>query len=98
MRYCGVPLYLGKQNKEFNNQFGYAWVPISRRGDLSNTDVIKIQCAQPQNHWHPPPTAQTLGPNWLIFWQEAPHLIAFRGTEAIFESPSGSRDMSPFLA
>ena len=62
------------------------------------TEVIEIEGAQLQNHWHPPPTAQTPGPNWLIFWREAPHLIAFRGTEAIFESPPESQDMSPFLA
>ena len=62
-----------------------------------NTEVIKIQGVQLENHWHPP-TAQTPGPNWLIFWLETPHLIAFRGTEAIFEFLPGSRDISPFLA
>ena len=32
----------------------------------------------------PPPTAHTPGPNWLIFWQETPHVNSFRITEAIF--------------
>ena len=52
---------------------------------LPNTEVIKIQGVRPRKSLAPPPTAQTPGPNWLIFWQETPHLIPFRGTEAIFE-------------
>ena len=32
-----------------------------------------------------PPTAQTTGPNWLIFWLVSPHVNTFRGIEAIFK-------------
>ena len=45
----------------------------------------------------PPPTAQTPGPNWLIFWRETPHVNTFRGTEAIFEFHPRSGDTSRFL-
>ena len=45
----------------------------------------------------PPPTAQTPGPNWLIFWLEAPHLIVFGRTEAIFEFRIWGGDMGPTL-
>ena len=41
----------------------------------------------------PPLTAQTPGPNWLIFWQETLHVNTFGLTEAIFEFHPGSRDM-----
>ena len=40
-----------------------------------------------------PPTAQTPGPNWLIFWRETPHVNSFRLTEAIFEFHLRSRDI-----
>ena len=43
-----------------------------------------------------PPTAQTPGPNWLIFWLEAPHLIVFGRTEAIFEFRIWGWDIGPF--
>ena len=33
-----------------------------------------------------PPTAHTPGPNWLIFWQETPHVNSFRVTKEIFEA------------
>ena len=45
-----------------------------------------------------PPTAQTPGPNLFIFWREPPHVNAFRGTEAIFEFHSWSRDISQKLS
>ena len=32
----------------------------------------------------PPPTADTPGPNWLIFWRETPRVNTFGRTEAIF--------------
>ena len=46
----------------------------------------------------PPPTAQTPGPNWLIFWLKTPHVVTFRITEAIFEFHPRSWDMSKKLA
>ena len=49
-----------------------------------------------ENHWQPP-TALTPQPNRLIFWQEAPYLIAFRGTEAIWEFHPMSRDINKKL-
>ena len=55
--------------------------------------MIEIQGERPELTGTPP-TAQTSEPNWLIFWREAPHLIAFRGFEAIFEFHLGSRDMN----
>ena len=42
----------------------------------------------------PPPTAQTPGSNWLIFWLETLHMDIFRGTDAIFEFHSRSWYMS----
>ena len=51
---------------------------------LSYTEVIEILGERPQITGTPP-TAQTSGPNWLISWLEAPHLIVFGRTEAIFE-------------
>ena len=56
-----------------------------------STQSIEIQG---ENHLKtvapPPPTPQTPGPNWLIFWLETPHVNSFRGIEAIFEFHSGS--------
>ena len=49
------------------------------------TESIEIQGENHLKTVAPPPTAQTPGPNWLIFWLETPHVNTFRGTEAIFE-------------
>ena len=56
--------------------------------------MIEIQGERPQITGTPP-TAQTSGPNWLIFWLEAPHLIVFGRTEAIFEFRIWGGDMGP---
>ena len=68
----------------------------------------KINCPDYRSDWNtrwkasksvaPPPTAQTPGPNLFIFWREPPHVNAFRGTEAIFEFHSWSRDISQKLS
>ena len=62
-----------------------------------STEVIKIQGERPQITGTPPPTAQTPGPNWLIFWLEAPHLILSGRTEAIFEFRIWGGDMGTTL-
>ena len=54
--------------------------------------MIEIQGEKPPKPVAPPPTAQTPCPNLFIFWREPPHVNAFRGTEAIFEFHSWSRD------
>ena len=43
------------------------------------TEVIEIQGENHSKSMAPPPTAQTPGPNWLIFWLENPLVNAFRG-------------------
>ncbi len=64
------------------------------------SDVVAMNMLQvledvrPSKSLAPPPTAQTPGPNWLIFWRETHHGNAFRGTEAIFEFHLSSRDMT----
>ena len=59
-----------------------------------HTEVPEIEDVRPSKSLAPPPTAQTPGPNWLIFWRETHHGNAFRGTEAIFEFHLRSRDMT----
>ena len=56
----------------------------------SSTESIEIQGENHLKTVAPPPTAQTRGPNWLIFWRETPHVNTFRVIEAIFEFHSGS--------
>ena len=62
-----------------------------------HTEVVEIQGEKPPKPVAPPPTAQTPWPNLFIFWREPPHVNAFRGTEAIFEFHSWSRDISQKL-
>ena len=56
-----------------------------RREDSVTTEMPEIEDARCSKSMAPPPTAQTPGSNWLIFWLETPHGNTFRGTEAIFE-------------
>ena len=61
--------------------------------------MIEIQGEKPpKSVAPPPPTAQPPWPNLFIFWREPPHVNAFRGTEAIFEFHSWSRDISQKLS
>ena len=74
----------------------------SRAGKLKRTiamytEMPEIEDAQCSKSMAPPPTAQTPGSNWLIFWLETPHRNTFRGTEAIFEFHPGSWDMGLFM-
>ena len=57
-----------------------------------STEAIEIQGEKPKKSGHPP-TAQTPGPNWLIFWRETPHVNTFGRTGAIFEFHPRSGDM-----
>ena len=61
-----------------------------RIGSRICTEVPEIEDARCSKSLAPPPTAQTPGSNWLIFWLETPHGNTFRGTEAIFEFHPGS--------
>ena len=68
-----------------------------RQCSMKYTEVSEIQGDNHSKSMAPPPTAQTPGPNWLIFWRETPHVNTFRGTEAIFEFHPRSGDTSRFL-
>ena len=61
------------------------------------TEVIKIQGKPPQIAGPPPPYSPNSWAEWLIFWLEAPHLIVFGRTEAIFEFRIWGGDMGPTL-
>ena len=72
---------------------GIAW--LMEKGRMSAVSLFSAASASDyRNDWNirwkasknrsTTPTAQTRGPNWLIFWRETPHVNTFRGIEAIF--------------
>ena len=50
-----------------------------------HTDVLEIEDVQGRKRVAPPPTDQTHGPKWSIFWRGTTRGIQLRGTEAILE-------------
>ena len=58
---------------------------LSRISGNFYTDVPEIEDVQGQKRVAPPPTDQTRGPKWSIFWRGTTCGIQLRGTEAILE-------------
>ena len=56
------------------------------------TDVPEIEDVQGRKRVAPPPTDQTRGPKWSIFWRGITCGILLRGIEAIFEFRPTSGD------
>ena len=59
---------------------------------LGNTDVLEIEDVQGRKRVAPPPTDQTRGPKWSIFWRGITCGILLRGIEAIFKFRPTSGD------
>jgi len=66
-----------------NDDDGDPWWWLTLKDEVNITEAIETQGEKPWKSEHPP-TAQTPGPNCLIFWRESPHVINFGRTEAIF--------------
>ena len=59
---------------------------------FSITDVLEIEDVQGRKRVAPPPTDQTRGPKWSIFWRGITCGILLRGIEAIFKFRPTSGD------
>ena len=85
--------YLEKLDLLFENQSGFC--------DGYSTDCLhKRSKYKLKSHGKlapPTPTAQTHGPNWLIYGQEGTRVITEELTEDIFEFPTWDRNMGKFL-
>ena len=62
------------------------------------TEVPELQDVEGPKSMVAPPTAQTLGPNWLKSSVEAPQEDTFRGIGGIFEFHPRSQDNELFVA
>ena len=68
-----------------------AMITPDLHGPLS-TDVLEIEDVQGRKRVAPPPTDQTRGPKWSIFWRGITCGILLRGIEAIFKFRPTSGD------
>ena len=59
---------------------------------IEYTDVLEIEDVQGRKRVAPPPTDQTRGPKWSIFWRGITCGILLRGIEAIFKFRPTSGD------
>ena len=59
---------------------------------ILTTDVLEIEDVQGRKRVAPPPTDQTRGPKWSIFWRGITCGILLRGIEAIFKFRPTSGD------
>ena len=59
---------------------------------MTATDVPEIEDVQGRKRVAPPPTDQTRGPKWSIFWRGITCGILLRGIEAIFKFRPTSGD------
>ena len=79
---CGLP---GHQQQPASFE---TWI----RRDIVGTDVLEIEDVQGRKRVAPPPTDQTRGPKWSIFWRGITCGILLRGIEAIFKFRPTSGD------
>ena len=79
---------MAKSNNVFEKEKTILWTAKA----AADTDVLEIEDVQGRKRVAPPPTDQTRGPKWSIFWRGITCGILLRGIEAIFKFRPTSGD------